>query len=68
VGVSISFVYDKASWSMLMEIASYFNIEMVKVETDDWDHVEDVIKKVVKSSAAAPDYKPNFATTNEIQM
>lgn len=58
VGVSISFVYDKASWQMLMDISAYFNIKMLKVETNDWDMVEEVIKKVIKSPAADPNYKP----------
>jgi len=58
VGVSISFVYDEKSWKQLMDISEYFKIKMMKVETSDWDAVEDVIKKVIKSAAAQADYKP----------
>ena len=58
VGVSISFVYDQASWRMLMAIQNYFRIEMTRVDTSDWDSVEDTVKRVIKSSRAAPDYKP----------
>ncbi|MCJ1323117.1 RNA helicase required for poly(A+) mRNA export [Xylographa vitiligo] len=62
VGVSISFVYDQKSWKQLMDISKYFNITMLKVETKDWDLVEETIKKVIKSPAANPDYKPQQTT------
>ncbi|MCJ1398546.1 RNA helicase required for poly(A+) mRNA export [Xylographa trunciseda] len=65
VGVSISFVYDQKSWEQLMDISKYFNITMLKVETNDWDLVEETIKKVIKSPAANPNYKPQ--QTNEPQ-
>ncbi|MCJ1339253.1 RNA helicase required for poly(A+) mRNA export [Bachmanniomyces sp. S44760] len=58
VGVSISFVYDQASWKMLSEIQGHFGIEMTRVDTSDWDLVEETVKRVIKSSRAAPDYKP----------
>ena len=41
-----------------MEISNYFGITMLRVETEDWDKVEETIKKVIKSPAANPDYKP----------
>lgn len=37
VGVSISFVHDKRSWSELNEIQRYFGVEMTRVPTDDID-------------------------------
>ena len=37
VGVSISFVHDKRSWSELNEIQQYFGVEMTRVPTDDYD-------------------------------
>lgn len=50
VGVSISFVHDKESYETLMAIRHYFgDIEMTKVPTDDWDEVERIVKKVIKS-------------------
>lgn len=58
VGVSISFVSDRKSWEMLMDISRFYGIQMLKVETDDWDLVEETIKKVIKSPAADPNYKP----------
>ena len=45
-----------------MDISKYFNITMLKVETKDWDLVEETIKKVIKSPAANPDYKPQQTT------
>jgi ATP-dependent RNA helicase DDX19/DBP5 len=41
-----------------MDISDYFKIKMQKVETSDWDLVEETIKKVIKSAAAQADYKP----------
>ncbi|KAF2140631.1 uncharacterized protein K452DRAFT_252411 [Aplosporella prunicola CBS 121167] len=52
VGVAISFIHDKRSWQNLAEIASYFNTELLPLSTKDWDSVEDIIKKVIKSSRA----------------
>ncbi|ODV67901.1 DEAD-domain-containing protein [Hyphopichia burtonii NRRL Y-1933] len=50
LGVSISFVHDKKSYQDLMAIRKYFgDIEMTKVPTDDWDEVEKIVKKVIKS-------------------
>ncbi|SGZ51457.1 CIC11C00000000174 [Sungouiella intermedia] len=50
VGVSISFVHDKKSYEVLQAIQQYFgNIEMTRVPTDDWDEVEKIVKKVIKS-------------------
>lgn len=66
VGVSISFVYDQKSWNQLMEISKYFNVTMLKIETDDWDLVEETIKKVIKSPAADPNYKPQ--QTSNVSM
>ncbi|KAI9678040.1 MAG: RNA helicase required for poly(A+) mRNA export [Caeruleum heppii] len=52
VGVSISFVYDKQSWRQLNEIQQYFDVQMTRVDTGDWDEVEATIKRVIKSSRA----------------
>jgi len=58
IGVSISFVYDRKSWEMLTAIGEYFSSPMLRVETTDWDNVEEIIKKVLTSPAADPSYKP----------
>ncbi|ODV95281.1 hypothetical protein PACTADRAFT_50027 [Pachysolen tannophilus NRRL Y-2460] len=50
VGVSVSFVHDKQSYETLMAIRDYFgNVEMTRVPTDDWDEVEQIVKKVLKN-------------------
>ncbi|KAG7664173.1 DBP5 [[Candida] subhashii] len=49
VGVAISFVCDKRSFEILNSIKNYFGIEMTRVPTDDWDEVEKIVKKVIKS-------------------
>ncbi|KAG0633343.1 P-loop containing nucleoside triphosphate hydrolase protein [Tuber brumale] len=37
VGVSISFVHDKQSWSEMNEISNYFGVSMTRVPTNDID-------------------------------
>lgn len=57
VGVAVSFVYDKPSWDMLNQIVEYYNTQPTKLPTDDWDAVEDIVKKVIKSSRAGSNMK-----------
>ena len=57
VGVSISFVYDQKSYKALSEIAQNFNIDLVKLEYDDWDFTEQQVKDVIKSSRAGTNLK-----------
>lgn len=64
VGVSISFVYDKRSWQMLKAIQEYFQCEMTRVDTSDWDQVEETVKRVIKSSRAGT----NLRSGNESAM
>lgn len=45
---------------MLNEISAYFGVEMTSLPYNDWDQVEDIIKRVIKSSRAGS----NFQTTN----
>ncbi|KAG7851135.1 hypothetical protein KL941_000804 [Ogataea angusta] len=48
-GVSISLIHDKKSYQDLEAIRQYFGgIEMTRLPTDDWDEVEEIVKKVVK--------------------
>jgi ATP-dependent RNA helicase DDX19/DBP5 len=37
VGVSISFVHDKKSWSEMNAISNYFGVQMTRVPTDNID-------------------------------
>lgn len=56
VGVAITFVSDKDSWTKLFEIAKYFNIQPVRLPNDDWDKVEYIVKQVIKSSRAGTNH------------
>lgn len=49
VGVAVSFVYDKNSWTALSKISEYFGSAPIKIETEDWDEVERQIKEVLTS-------------------
>ncbi|KAI9697778.1 MAG: RNA helicase required for poly(A+) mRNA export [Candelina mexicana] len=62
VGVSISFVHDKTSWRKLHEIELYFGISMIRLDTQDWDAVEETVKKVIKSSRAGSNLKTTMET------
>ena len=44
-----------------MDIQSFFGIDMLTMGVDDWDKVEDTIKKIIKSSRADPNYRPQGA-------
>ncbi|OGM47266.1 ATP-dependent RNA helicase dbp5 [Aspergillus bombycis] len=52
VGVSISFVSNREEWNMLNQIQQYFNCTIQRVDTKDWDEVEDIIKKTIKNTRA----------------
>lgn len=45
-------MHDKQSWSQLNDIATYFKTDLVPIDTSDWDAVEELIQKVIKSSRA----------------
>lgn len=60
VGVSVSLISGTRSYHMLNEISAYFGVEMTSLPYNDWDQVEDIIKRVIKSSRAGS----NFQTTN----
>ncbi|KAF2746234.1 DEAD-domain-containing protein [Sporormia fimetaria CBS 119925] len=57
VGVALTFVHDKRSWQNLNEIATHFNTELHLVDTGDWDAVEQMISKIVKSGRAGKSTK-----------
>ena len=52
VGVSISFVFDRKSFQALDYIAKHYGIDLVKLDQDDWDKTEEIVKTVIKSSRA----------------
>lgn len=49
-GAALSFVHDRRSWENLMKICSHFQVEPTKLDTSDWDHVEKMLKTVMKNS------------------
>lgn len=57
VGVAITFVHDKKSWQNLHSIANYFDVTPTQLPNKDWDMVEDIVKKVIKSSRAGTNLK-----------
>ncbi|KAH7011565.1 ATP-dependent RNA helicase DBP5 [Ilyonectria destructans] len=59
VGVSISFVYDKKSFDALSNIAQGFGIDLVRLDTDDWDEAEERVKEVIKKNRAQAAYAPS---------
>ncbi|KAL6863921.1 DEAD domain-containing protein [Trichoderma novae-zelandiae] len=63
VGVSISFVYDKKSYDALSSIANTYGIDLVRLDTDDWDEAEERVKEVIKKNRAQAAYAPS-ATDN----
>ncbi|KAL4964847.1 ATP-dependent RNA helicase DBP5 [Aspergillus stella-maris] len=52
VGVSISFVSNREEWEMLAQIQKYFSTEIQRIDTKDWDEVEEIIKKTIKNTRA----------------
>jgi ATP-dependent RNA helicase DDX19/DBP5 len=57
VGVALTFVHDKASWMQLDAIANYFKTDLFPIDTSDWDAVEEMIQKIIKSSRAGKSTK-----------
>lgn len=52
VGVAISFVSGYMAWQQLDAICKHFNVHPEALPTNDWDKVEEIIKKVIKSGRA----------------
>ncbi|KAF2181965.1 P-loop containing nucleoside triphosphate hydrolase protein [Zopfia rhizophila CBS 207.26] len=57
VGVALSFVHDRASWQALNDIATYFKTDLHAVDIKDWDAVEEMVQKIIKSSRAGKSTK-----------
>lgn len=57
VGVAVSFVASKEEWQMLQDIKTYFNTEIQRVNTQDWDEVEEVVKTIIRSSRAGSNFQ-----------
>lgn len=52
VGVSISFVFDKRSYEALKAIADHYQIDLIRLDHEDWDECERQVQRVIKSSRA----------------
>ena len=46
---------------MMGEICKYLDVQLMRLNHNDWDEVESVLKKVLKNPAANPNYKPERA-------
>lgn len=52
VGVAVSFVSSRDDWQKLMDIQKYFKCEIQRLDTSDWDELEEQVTKIIKSSRA----------------
>lgn len=57
VGVAVSFISDRRGWQQLNDIASHFKCSIDPLPTDDWEAVEEIVKKVIKSARAGKSTK-----------
>lgn len=64
VGVSISLICGTRDYQKIKEISGYFGVDMTSLPHDDWDKVEETIKKVIKSSRAGSNFQANNAAAN----
>lgn len=53
VGVALTLISDRKSFLLYQDICLKLNIEPTKLDTDDWDNVERVVKQIIKSSRNA---------------
>lgn len=63
IGVSISFVHDKKSFDALSSIATGYGIDLVYLDTEDWDEAEARVKDVIKKNRAQAAYAPSATDT-----
>lgn len=59
IGVSISFVSDKKSYNALSAIAEQYQIDLVQLDTSDWDSAEEAVQRVIKSNRAKATFAPS---------
>lgn len=62
VGVSITFISNKKSFSALQAIAKDLQIDLVALSPDDWDETEKQVQRVIKSSRAQANFVPSAAS------
>ena len=61
VGVAVTFVSNQQDWADLMKIQKFFNAEITKVATNDWDELEDTVTKIIKSSRSGSNFQDGAA-------
>lgn len=49
-GAALSFVHDRKSWQQLMDICKHFGVEPTKLDTQDWDNVEKMLKQIMRNT------------------
>jgi len=49
----LTLVSDRRSWQQFQDICTTLQIQPTKLDTDDWDNVERVVKQIIKSSRNA---------------
>jgi len=52
VGVAVSFITDRKGWENLNAISQHFGVPIEPLPTNDWDAIEEKVKRVIKSSRA----------------
>lgn len=68
VGVSISLIHGPRAHKMIKQISDYFLVDMTELPYNDWDSVEEIIKKVVKSSRAQKDFRSAPSNGGDVDM
>ena len=57
------------SYNLVKEISEYFAVQMTSLPYDDWDSIEEIVKKVVKSSRAGANFtKAAAGQPNDVNM
>lgn len=56
IGVAISFVGNREEWEMLHSIQQHFACHIERIDTSDWDEVEQTIKKTIKNVRASANF------------
>ncbi|KAJ5555314.1 hypothetical protein N7535_007753 [Penicillium sp. DV-2018c] len=56
IGVAITFVSNRTEWEMLRKIQEHFQCTIDRIDTSDWDEVEEMIKKTIKNTRAQADF------------
>lgn len=52
-GAALTFVHDSKSWNMLQEICKHFGVSPMRLDPNDWDAVEKMLKAVMKNARNA---------------